>query len=68
MFSLPGHVTPEGFFGSDGLRIFISAESFETLVSELTTRCAQDLLAEALTGAVEIYTEANGAPPDFTLY
>ena len=32
MFSPPGNVTPEGFFGIDGLRIFMPAEAFETLV------------------------------------
>lgn len=35
MFSPPGNVTPEGFFGIDGLRIFMPAEAFETLVREL---------------------------------
>ncbi len=28
MFSPPGHVTEEGFFGTDGLRIFMPAEAF----------------------------------------
>ncbi|EBH3044092.1 transcriptional regulator [Salmonella enterica] len=37
MFSPPGHVTKEGFFGIDGLRIFLPSEAFETLVRELTT-------------------------------
>lgn len=50
MFSPPGHVSKEGFFGIDGLRIFLPAEAFETLVRELTTRCAEATLAEALTG------------------
>lgn len=50
MFSPPGNVTPEGFFGIDGLRIFMPAEAFETLVRELATRCQEGLLAEALTG------------------
>jgi hypothetical protein len=50
MFSPPGHVTPEGFFGIDGLRIFMTAEAFETLVRELSTKCAEGTLAEALTG------------------
>lgn len=50
MFSPPGHVTPEGFFGIDGLRIFMPEEAFETLVRELTTRCAEGTLAEPLTG------------------
>lgn len=50
MFSPPGHVTPEGFFGIDGLRMFLTAEAFETLVRELTRRCAEGTLAEPLTG------------------
>ncbi|VEC94987.1 Transcriptional repressor pifC [Klebsiella variicola] len=44
MFSPPGHVTPEGFFGIDGLRIFLPADDFETLVQELVTRCGDDVL------------------------
>jgi len=55
MFSPPGHVTKEGFFGIDGLRIFLPAEAFETLVRELTTRCAEGTLAEALTGLRCLY-------------
>jgi hypothetical protein len=55
MFSPPGHVTPEGFFGIDGLRIFMPAEAFETLVRELTTRCEEGSLAEALTGLRCLY-------------
>lgn len=35
MFSLPRNVTPNGFFGIDGLRIFLPAEAFEALVREL---------------------------------
>lgn len=50
MFSPPGHVTKEGFFGIDGLRIFMPAEAFEALVRELTAKCAEGSLAEALTG------------------
>lgn len=50
MFSPPGHVSKEGFFGIDGLRIFMPTEASETLVRELTTRCAEGSLAEALTG------------------
>ncbi len=46
MFSPPGNVTPEGFFGIDGLRIFMPAEAFETLVRELATRCQEGPLAE----------------------
>nr|API82586.1 Hypothetical protein [Leclercia adecarboxylata] len=55
MFSPPGHVSKEGFFGIDGLRIFLPAEAFETLVRELTTKCAEDTLAEALTGLRCLY-------------
>ncbi|HBQ6339961.1 TPA: transcriptional regulator [Klebsiella pneumoniae] len=55
MFSPPGHVSKEGFFGIDGLRIFLPAEAFETLVRELTTRCAEGTLAEALTGLRGLY-------------
>nr|QTX14953.1 hypothetical protein [Klebsiella pneumoniae] len=43
------------FFGIDGLRIFLPAEAFETLVRELTTRCAEGTLAEALTGLRGLY-------------
>lgn len=55
MFSPPGHVTKEGFFGIDGLRIFLTAEAFEVLVRELSTRCAEGSLAEALTGLRGLY-------------
>ncbi|WP_369064353.1 transcriptional repressor PifC [Enterobacter sp. MALB-1] len=55
MFSPPGHVSKEGFFGIDGLRIFMSAEAFETLVRELSATCAQGSLAEALTGLRCLY-------------
>ncbi|HHE6795271.1 TPA: transcriptional repressor PifC, partial [Escherichia coli] len=55
MFSPPGNVTPEGFFGIDGLRIFMPAEAFETLVRELATRCQEGPLAEALTGLRCLY-------------
>ncbi|MFG0647230.1 transcriptional regulator [Leclercia adecarboxylata] len=55
MFSPPGNVTPEGFFGIDGLRIFLSAEIFETLVRELTMKCSEGTLAEALTGLRCLY-------------
>lgn len=55
MFSPPGHVSKEGFFGIDGLRIFMPAEAFETLVRELSTRCAEGPLAEALTGLRGLY-------------
>lgn len=55
MFSPPGHVSKEGFFGIDGLRIFLPAEAFETLGRELSTRCAEGTLAEALTGLRCLY-------------
>ncbi len=55
MFSPPGHVSKEGFFGIDGLRIFMSPEAFETLVRELTTKCAEGMLAEALAGLRCLY-------------
>lgn len=55
MFSPPGHVTEEGFFGTDGLRIFMPAEAFETLVRELTMKCAEGTLAEALAGLRCLY-------------
>jgi len=55
MFSPPGNVTPEGFFGIDGLRIFMPAEAFDTLVRELSTRCAEGSLAEALVGLRCLY-------------
>ncbi|HDU5652569.1 TPA: transcriptional regulator [Klebsiella aerogenes] len=55
MFSPAGHVSKEGFFGIDGLRIFMLAEAFETLVRELSTRCAEGTLAEALTGLRGLY-------------
>lgn len=55
MFSPPGHVSKEGFFGVDGLRIFLPAEAFETLLRELTTKCAEGTLAETLTGLRCLY-------------
>lgn len=55
MFSPPGHVTADGFFGIDGLRIFLPAEAFETLVRELSSRCVEGSLAEALTGLRCLY-------------
>ncbi|WP_024550657.1 hypothetical protein [Siccibacter turicensis] len=55
MFSPPGHVTKEGFFGIDGLRIFLPAEAFEMLVRQLTTHCDKGSLAEALTGLRCLY-------------
>lgn len=55
MFSPPGHVTADGFFGIDGLRIFLPKEGFETLVNALTTRCQEGSMAEALTGLRSLY-------------
>lgn len=55
MFSPPGHVTKEGFFGIDGLRIFLPTEAFEVLIRELSMRCAEGALAEALTGLRCLY-------------
>ncbi|ATC10122.1 transcriptional regulator [Escherichia coli] len=55
MLSPPGHVTAEGFFGIDGLRIFMPAEAFEELVSELTVKCQEGPLAKALTGLRCLY-------------
>lgn len=55
MFSPPGHVSKEGFFGIDGLRIFMPPEAFEALVREVSTRCAEGTLAEALTGLRCLY-------------
>jgi len=55
MFSPPGHVSKEGFFGINGLRIFLPTEAFETLVLEHSTRCAEGSLAEALTGLRCLY-------------
>ena len=55
IFSPPGHVSKEGFFGIDGLRIFMPAEAFVALVQDLSTRCAEGTLAEALTGLRCLY-------------
>lgn len=55
MFSPPGHVTKEGFFGIEGLRIFLPAEAFEALVRELSTRCAEGKLAETIAGMRYLY-------------
>lgn len=55
MFSPPGHVTADGFFGIDGLRIFLPKEGFETLVRELVTRSSEGSLADALTGLRCLY-------------
>lgn len=55
MFSPPGHVMADGFFGIDGLRIFLPEEEFETLVRELTVKSAEGTLAEALNGLRCLY-------------
>ncbi|EAR0283767.1 transcriptional regulator [Salmonella enterica subsp. enterica] len=55
MFSPPGHDTKEGFFGIDGLRIFLPTEGFESLVQELATKCQEEPLAEALNGLRCLY-------------
>ncbi|MGM3182596.1 MULTISPECIES: transcriptional regulator [Dickeya] len=55
MFSPPGHVTEEGFFGIDGLRIFLPAEAFDSLVSQLTVAADTGPLADALTGLRCLY-------------
>jgi hypothetical protein len=55
MFSPPGKASEDGFFGLDGLRIFLPKDAFETLVRELTTRCAEGSLAEAITGLRCLY-------------
>lgn len=55
MFSPPGQVMEEGFFGINGLRIFLPAEAFEKLVSELTVKCQEGPLAKALTGLRCLY-------------
>lgn len=55
MFSPPGHVIKEGFFGIDGLRIFLPAKAFETMVSRLTLACREGALAAALTELRSLY-------------
>ncbi|ENB7197551.1 transcriptional regulator [Enterobacter bugandensis] len=55
MFSPPGHVTPEGFFGIDGLRIFTQADDFESLVHVMDVHCSDGVLGEALTGLRCLY-------------
>ncbi|EFT4510277.1 transcriptional regulator [Salmonella enterica subsp. enterica serovar Stanley] len=55
MLSPPGHVTKEGFFGIDGLRIFLPADDFETLVRELVACCSDGVLAVALNGLRDLY-------------
>ncbi|HHA1931391.1 TPA: transcriptional regulator [Enterobacter hormaechei subsp. xiangfangensis] len=55
MFSPPGNVTPEGFFGIDGLRVFMPAEAFELLVSQMTSDTVTGQLADALNGLRCLY-------------
>ena len=55
MFSPPGHVSKEGFFGIEGLRVFLPADDFETLVRELVARCSDGVLADALNGLRGLY-------------
>lgn len=55
MFSPPGDVTKEGFFGIGGLRIFLPAEDFETLVHGLVTRCSDGVPADALSSLRGLY-------------
>lgn len=55
MFSTQVSVMPEGFFGIDGVRIFLPADDFETLVRGLTTRYAESTLAETLHGLRSLY-------------
>lgn len=55
MFSPLGNVSKEEFFGVDRWRIFLLAEAFETLVRELTAKCAEGALAEALAGQRCLY-------------
>ena len=55
MFSPPGNVSKDGFFGLDGLRIFLPPDDFETLVREMVARCSDGVLADALTGLRGLY-------------
>lgn len=55
MFSPPGHVPKEGFFGIDGLRIFLPPEACETLVRVLAMTCQEGSFAEALAGLRCLY-------------
>lgn len=55
MFSPPGNASKDGFFGLDGLRIFLPPDDFETLVRELVTRCSSGVLADALNGLRSLY-------------
>ena len=55
MFSPPGNASADGFFGLDGLRIFLPPEDFETLARELVARCSDGVLADALNGLRSLY-------------
>lgn len=55
MFSPPGHVSKEGFFGIDGLRIFLPAEAFDSLASQLAAAADAGPLADTLTGLRCLY-------------
>lgn len=55
MFSPPGNASKDGFFGFDGLRVFLPPNDFETLVRELVARCSDGVLADALTGLRGLY-------------
>ena len=55
MFSPPGNASKDGFFGLDGLRIFLPPDDFETLIRELVARCSEGILADALNGLRGLY-------------
>jgi len=55
MFSPPGNASKDGFFGLDGLRIFLAPDDFETLVREMVARCSDGVLADALDGLRSLY-------------
>ncbi len=55
MFSPPGDVTKEGLFGIGGVRIFLPAEAFESLVGQLTEAAITGPLAEAMLGLRCLY-------------
>lgn len=49
MFSPPGNVSEDGFFGLDGLHAFVS------LVDQLTAKAEKGTLAESLAGLRSLY-------------
>ncbi|QDX30945.1 hypothetical protein [Dickeya poaceiphila] len=55
MFSPPGNVSEDGFFGLDGLRVFLQPNAFASLVGQLTARAEKGALAESLTGLRSLY-------------